>query len=69
MTTKSKPKYLIVKFDPKTGNFHKMVGKGGLVGGFNNYKNAVSMLNGYLKKYYPHNKYKIIMGVNYAEGN
>lgn len=61
------PKYLIVKLNRDTGNYGKMIGKGGLIGGFNSFKNARSMLNGYLKKYYPHNHYKIIMSVNYSE--
>lgn len=59
------PKYLIVKLDRNTGNYEKMVGMGGLIGGFNSFKNARSMLNGYLKKYYSHNKYKIMMSANY----
>lgn len=61
------PKYLIVKFNRLTGNYEKMVGAGGLIGGFSNFKNAVSMLRGYLKKYYPHNRYKVIMSINYRE--
>lgn len=61
------PKYVIVKLNRLTGNYEKMIGKGGLIGGFSNFKNAASMLRGYLKKYYPHNRYKVIMSVNYTE--
>ena len=60
-------KYLIVKLNRESGNFEKMIGAGGLIGAFNNFNNARSMLNGYLKKYYPHNRYKIMMSVNYQE--
>ena len=62
-------KYLIVKLNQETGNYEKMIGKGGLIGGFNNFNNARSMLNKYFKKYYSHNKYKIMMSVNYRELN